>query len=344
MKLGLILSHTGLAGLWTPGCEGGAMLAVAEFNARGGALGQEIELINADAGDTPESAFAAAQRLVLDERVDAVIGLQSSNLRSAVRKGIAGLAPYIYTPHYEGGYCGPSTATLGITDTEVLDPGIHWLAQKRKAQRYFFVGNDYIWPRVAYGTTEHAVSQAGGRIVGRGLIPLGSRDYCEILDQIRQARPHVVVIAMLGEDAVCFNRAFAEAGLAGGILRLSLAFDETQLLGVSAEYSENLFAAQAYFDTSRGRDRDEMVENYNCNFEGIRPGVTANAVNCYDAVYLVAALAQQVGRIDGYLMAQKLKKRLSRAHAYNLIGRSAEDSGVLLAEADGIDFLVRETL
>lgn len=343
MKIGLILSHDGLAGLWTLGCQGAAILAAAEVNAAGGVLGREVELLHIDSGETPQTAFRAAQNLAIDENVDAVIGLQSSNLRSAVRRGIGGLAPYIYTPHYEGGYCGSGTATLGITDDEVLMPSLEWMFTHRRARRFFFIGNNYIWPRVAYGTTENVMRMIGGDIVGQAFIPLGDRNYDDVLLAVEHARADVVVVAMLGEDSVCFNRAFAEAGLSARTMRLNLAFDETQLLGVSEECSENLFAAQAYFDTSRGHDRDELVERYESCFSGDRPAMTSNAVNCYDAIYLVAAMARRIGRVDGHLMARFLRKRLPRDSAYQLIGRSDADARVRLAEADGTAFRVRET-
>ncbi|WP_252737380.1 substrate-binding domain-containing protein [Citreicella sp. C3M06] len=341
MKIGLILSHEGLAGIWTLGCQGGAFLAAAELNAAGGVLGQEIDIVQVDSGESRDSACKAAQRLALDENVDAVIGLQSSDLRPAVRRGLAGLAPYIYTPHYEGGFCGPGTAPLGITDSEVLNPSLDWLAQHRGGKRFFFVGNDYIWPRVAHGTTEEAVRGAGGRFVGQALMPLGQRDYAPVLDAIRKAHADVVVIAMLGEDSVCFNRAFAEDGLASSVIRLNLAFDETQLLALADVGTENLFAAQAYFDTSRGDGRDALAERYDACFSGQRPTMTANAVGCYDAIYLVAAIARQVGRIDGCQMAHFLRPRLQRDRAYHMIGRSDAAAGVRLAEAEGIDFVVR---
>jgi urea transport system substrate-binding protein len=342
MKIGLILSHGGLAGIWTLGCQGAALLAAAELNAAGGVLGQEIEIIPVDSGATQASAFRAAQGLVLTENVDAVIGLQSSDLRPAVRRGIGGLAPYIYTPHYEGGFCGPGTAQLGITDGEVLNPSLEWMSTHRRARRFFFVGNDYIWPRIAHGTTEEAVQRAGGRLVGDGLLPFGHRDYAEVLDRIRKARPDVVVIAMLGEDSVCFNRAFAEEGFSGRMTRLNLAFDEMQLLALADGGAENLFAAQSYFDSSRGYGREALAENYDACFSGQRPTMTANSVHIYDAIYLVAALAQQVGRVDGCRMAHFLRPRLQRDHAYRLIGRSDADASVRLAEADGVDFVVRK--
>lgn len=343
MRVGVILSHGGLAGLWTPGCQGAALVAAAELNAAGGVLGREIEIVNCDSGETPQSAFDAARTLALDDRVDAVIGLQASHLRSSVRRGLGGLAPYVYTPHYEGGTCGPGTASLGVTDQEVLTPGIAWLVERRGAQRFFFVGNDYIWPRIAYGTTGAAVRRAGGAMVGHALVNLHDRVYSPILDRIRATRPHVVVMALLGEDAVAFNRAFSEAGLATESLRLMLAFEETQLLGVAPENAENLFAGASYFQGTTDHGRDALMENYQSSFGGTLPDVTTNSLNCYDAVYLVAALARQVGHVDGHLMARQLRNRLPRSRVYEMIGRSAISARVVLAEASGTAFCVRQS-
>lgn len=342
MKIGLILSHEGLAGIWTLACQGGAILAAAELNAAGGVLGKEIEIVEIDSGETQASAYSAAQRLALEENVDAVIGMQSSDLRPAVRRGLTGLAPYVYTSHYEGGFCGPGTAQLSCTDGEVLNPSLEWMATHRRAKRFFFVGNDYIWPRVAHGTTVEAVKNAGGRFVGDALLPFGERDYAPVLDAIRKTRADVVVITMLGEEAVCFNRAFAEEGLSGNVIRLSLAFDSSQLLGLADGGTENLYAAQPYFDASQGQGRDGLAERYDACFAGQRPAMTANTVHCYDAIHLVAALARQAGRIDGCQMAQFLRPRLKRDHAYRMIGRTDADARVRLAEADGIDFVVRQ--
>ncbi|GGG85528.1 nitrile hydratase regulator [Salipiger pallidus] len=342
MKIGLILSHEGLAGIWTLACQGGALLAAAELNAAGGVLGEEIEIVEIDSGDTPASAYKAAQRLAIEENVDAVIGMQSSDLRPAVRRGLGGLAPYVYTSHYEGGFCGPGTAQLSCTDGEVLNPSLDWMARRHRAKRFFFVGNDYIWPRVAHGTTEEAVNFAGGQFVGEALIPFGARDYDAVLDRVRKARADVVVIAMLGEDAVCFNRAFADHGLARNAIRLNLAFDESQLMGLADGGGENLYAAQPYFDTSRAPGRDALAERYDACFSGQRPVMTANSVHCYDALHLVAAIARQVGRVDGCQMAHFLRPRLKRDHAYRMIGRTDADARVRLAEADGVDFVVRQ--
>ncbi|MGN7871104.1 ABC transporter substrate-binding protein [Paracoccus sp. 22332] len=342
MRIGVILSHGGLAGLWTPGCQGAALVAAAELNARGGVLGQEVQIIQQDSGETAQSARAAAERLVLDECADAVIGLQASHLRSAVRDGLHGLAPYVYTPQYEGGYCGAGVATLGVTDAEVLNPAVAWLIENRGVSRVFFAGNNYIWPRVAYGTTEAAVRLGGAQMVGHALLPLHERDYGQIMTAIARASPDLVVVALLGEDAVAFNRAFADAGLSHRTLRLTLAFEETQLLGVSPENADNLFATASYFNGTTGHGREQLLEEYRRSFAGRLPEVTTNSLNCYDAIHLVAGLAHHVGRVDGHLMARALRQRIPRSFAYQLIGRSEISARVALAEADGTEFRVRQ--
>ncbi|WP_134682334.1 substrate-binding domain-containing protein [Paracoccus ravus] len=342
MRIGVILSHGGLAGLWTPGCQGAASIAAAEINEAGGVLGQDVQIVHRDSGETVASARSAAEHLLLEERVDAVIGLQASHLRSAVRDGLHGLAPYVYTPHFEGGFCGPGVAALGVTDHEVLSPAIHWLAEHRGARRVFFIGNDYIWPRVAYGTTESVVRRSGGRMIGHALIPLHQRDYDAVLEGVKAARPDLVVIALLGEDAIAFNRAFAEAGLSGAVLRLTLAFEETQLLGVAPGNAENLFAVASYFNGTQDHDRETLLEGYGHAFSGRLPDVTTNSLNCYDAIHLVAGLARHVGHVDGHLMARVLRQGLPRSLAYKIMGRSVIGARVALAEADGTEFRVCE--
>ncbi|MDQ2093582.1 substrate-binding domain-containing protein [Rhodalgimonas zhirmunskyi] len=345
MKIGLVLSENGPMGLWSPTVQGGAIAAAAEINEMGGVLGSEVELVNENAGRSPEQAFAATRKLIFEQNVDAIVGFQASYMRPAVRKAACGLAPYIYTPQYEGGFTGPGTAAIGITDMEVLGPGISWLADNKAAQRFFFLGNDYIWPRIAHGTTLETVANSGGRLVGEALLPLGFRDYDRVLDHIRKTKPDVVICALLGEDAVCFNRVFAECGLARKTIRLTLAFDETLLYGVGPENAENLFAVQTFFSAAPARHRERMLESYKCYAGADKPPMTVNAMNVYDSVHLAAALARKVNRVDGFLMANVLNRNFSRPSIYDLLAQPevAPKPKVHIAEADGTVFEIRET-
>lgn len=63
MKVGLLVSRSGPAGLWAPSCDNGAMLALAKLNAAGGVFGREIRIVLADAGQSADESLAAGRFL-----------------------------------------------------------------------------------------------------------------------------------------------------------------------------------------------------------------------------------------------------------------------------------------
>ncbi|MEM9048220.1 MAG: ABC transporter substrate-binding protein [Pseudomonadota bacterium] len=346
MRLGLVLPRRGPSGLWAMGCEAAAALAVAEINAAGGVLGAQVGLSVACSGETPESAADAADRLCRSDAVDAVIGFQPSHMRGAVRDRLGGRVPYFYTPQYEGGFAGPATVALGLTDAEVLGPALAWLSAVRHVRRAYFVGNDYIWPRTAHGTAQDAMSRNGVTSVGSTVIPFGYQDYGAVLSAIRTARPDLVVTVLLGEEAIRFHRAFALAGMARTTLRLALATDETLLLGIGPDAAENLFAADSFFAGRACRHRDGMLERYSQAFGTGRPGVNVFSLGCYDAVHLAARLARGVGRADAQGLLQAIGHGPRRRCGVRPAGLSGprRHLPIHIAEADGTGFRVHATV
>lgn len=354
MKLGLVLPRRGPSGLWAMGCEAAAALAVAELNAAGGVLGRDASLAVACSGETPQEAAQAAAGLVDDDAVDAVIGFQPSHMRRAVRMRLNGAVPYFYTPQYEGGYAGPATVALGVTDAEVLGPALAYLSGAKRVRRGYFVGNDYIWPRTAHGTAMDAMARSGIRTAGASIIPFGVEDYTPILASIRQAAPDLVITVLLGEETVRFHRAFAASGLARRTLRLALATDETLLLGIGPDAAENLFAADTFFASRPCKRRSAMLETYAQSFGGTRPPVNVFSLGCYDAVHHAARLARTVGSLGGQGLGQGLGqgilcvmgegagRRLPRARSP--AGSPRRRPPVHIAEADGTGFRVHATV
>ncbi|WP_254020704.1 substrate-binding domain-containing protein [Mesorhizobium escarrei] len=342
MKVGLLISRSGPAGLWGPSCDTGAMLAVAEINAAGGVLGRQVELVIADAGWSETEAIMAAGTLVDIDGVHAVVGMHPSNVRDAIRRRLAGSVPYVYTPQYEGGERNPYTVATGGTDDEMLGPGIAWLSEKRKARRFFLVGNDYVWPRRAHQCAREIVHAAGGKIVGEAFPSFGLGNHREILDQIRKARPDVVVMALLGSEAASFNRAFSKAGLAAGILRFGLAIDESVLYAIGAEHSENLYVALNYFSGVQSAANDRFLETYHDCFGEYAPPVNQACQSCYDGVNVVANLARSIGRWDAASLARSFRRPVARSAVRSTLLKTpmGPTLKVHLAAAEGIEFKI----
>jgi ABC-type branched-subunit amino acid transport system substrate-binding protein len=286
MKVGLLCARSGVGGIWTPSLDASAILGAAEINAEGGVLGDEVELVFSDCGNTPAEAEAAVDALLEIDCVDAIVGAHASNLRDTISQRISNKVPYIYTPQYEGIACGPSTVAIGSTDAELLGPALHWLHEEKSAERFYFVGNDYIWPRIAAQTLRRLLRRQGGRLVGETFLPMRANDPTDTLAAIGKTRPHVVVMALLGQCSVDFNRAFAASGLDDKALRLGLIVDETVICGIGAQASGNLFTVSNYFADWRSRNNDGFLERYHTAFGEHAPPVSAASVSCYEGLTL----------------------------------------------------------
>lgn len=339
MKVGLLHARTGVAGIWAPSLDAAAMLAAAEINARGGVLGQNIEIASQDCGATVSQAVDAADTLIDLEGADVIVGAHTSNLRNAVSRRASGKAPYIYTPQYEGIACGPSTVAIGSTDHELMAPALCWLKEHKRAERFFFVGDDYIWPRMALASACRVLRAQGGRMVGEAFVA----DYrrlgeSELLQQIGRSGAQVVIQALVGQGAIEFNRAFAAAGLDEKMLRLGLIVDETVICGIGAEASVNLFTVAHYFASQRSRSNDGFLERYHDAFGEWAPTVSAASVSCYEGLHLFAGLAHELGTRNRRDLARYLDTPMSRPAARRLLGDKpvGRSPSVHLARADGV--------
>jgi ABC-type branched-subunit amino acid transport system substrate-binding protein len=317
------------------------MLAVAEINTAGGILGRNVDLVLGDAGQTDAEAVAASRALVEIDGVDAVVGMHPSNVRAAIRRAISGRVPYIYTPQFEGGEeHSPYLVTTGGTDDEVLGPAIAWLAEERGARRFFLIGNDYVWPQRAHEIARNLVQTCGAQVVGQSIVPWATSDHTAVLDAIRAARPDVVVMALLGMEAVTFNRAFTEAGLASKMLRLGLAVDETVLHSTGSENTENLYVSLNYFAHMHSAANDRFLENYHDCFGELAPAVNLSCQSCYEGVYYLADLARSIGRGNGAALASGVRRPVGRSRARSTLLKTpmGPKLTVHLAAADGIEF------
>lgn len=345
MRIGLIVSRQGPGGLWAVTCDACTMLAIAELNAVGGVLGREVDLVLGDAGVTPAEAAFAARNLVEIDEVDAVVGMHASDLRVPITMGIAGRVPYVYAPMYEGGEQSRNVLPIGGTDEELLGLAIPTLMQRRRAQRYFLFGNDYVWPRHAALAAGRIVDRHGGRVVGIGLMPFGTTDYSEVFARIARTAADVVITMLLGEETVRFNRAFAVAGLSDRVLRLGLAVDETVLYAGGANAHDNLYVATTFVASAGAPRGDRFVELYRDAFGPLAPPATVFGQSCYDSVHLLAGLAQAGRRPDtGGLRHQFARLAQRHPDRRALPARLIAAAGrVYLAEAQGLELKVLAT-
>jgi ABC-type branched-subunit amino acid transport system substrate-binding protein len=344
LRIANFVTFQGAPGIWGPASSNAALLAAAEINKRGGLLGREIELVMCDAGGPIDDVMHRVEQAVDNDDVDIVMGSHISAVRVALRKAIRGRVPYIYTPVYEGGERTANVMAIGETPRWQSRPAIDWLAQVKQARRWYLIGSDYVWPWLSHRAVKKYIKDAGGQVVGEEFVPLGEDDHERHLARIRAAQPDVVLISLIGTDSVTFNRAFAECGLAGRILRLAGAMDETVVLGIGADNTENLFCASGYFSCHESRANDEFRAAYRHAFGPTAPPIGSVGQSNYEGLRFLEAVAHKAQTLSARPLLQAARNIVYNGGRGPVTIRDGRaQMPIHLAEADGFDFKLIRT-
>ena len=327
-----------IGNLW-PASINSTLLGVSEINRRGGILGREIEVAFHDTGGDINDVTQTASDIVASEDADVVMGSHISAVRVALRKVVAGRIPYLYTPVYEGGERTPGVMAIGETPGAQWRPSIEWLANTRQASNFYLIGSDYVWPWLSHRAIKKYIADAGGRVVGEEFVPIGEHDHSCQIERIRAARPDVVLITLIGADSVVFNRAFAEQGLGSRMLRLAGAMDETVLLGIGADNTENLFCASGYFIDRASRDNDAFRSQYEASFGRHAPPLGSIAQSNYEGLRFLETVAARAGSLARKpLLSAAANVDYQGARGTIGIRRGSARMPIYLAAANGLDF------
>jgi ABC-type branched-subunit amino acid transport system substrate-binding protein len=338
--VGLCVPTLGAAGIWGPSCLAAARLAAEELNRGNGIGGRPCELLVVDASDESPNVERTLTELVLHNEVDSLVGMCISSVRERIVGAVGGHIPFVYTCLYEGGDSTPGLYAIGETSARQLRPAIAWLSTHTPVRRWMLVGPDYVWPRVSHQIARRCIADTGGQVVGEMIVPFGSSDYSEVFDRLRQNAADGILISMVGQDAVEFNRAFARSGLARRILRLSCAIEENQLLAIGADNTENLHVVLGYFASLQTDANLAFKERYASRFGARAPTLNSIGQSLYEGLHFLAMLCEQrAGSLDASMPPHPRTAYPSARDAV-YTGAEAVVAPMYLARAEGHHFRV----
>jgi ABC-type branched-subunit amino acid transport system substrate-binding protein len=345
VSIAFVVPLQGPTGIYGPSCLACGQLAVEQLNARTGITGRQIELVQVDAGRPPSIVAEEVGRLVDSGRVDAVAGWHISAVRVALTQRIGGRVVYAFAAMHEGSDDTPGVFMLGERPVNQLLPATHWIREQRGVRRWAIVGNDYVYPRVTGSVAARALRGTGSSVVQASYVPLGTTDFGDVLASVDRGKADGVIMLLMGQDAVHFNRQFSRLGLSDRLLRLSPAIEENTLLGAGAGANEGLYAAAAYFDGLETVESGEFARDYYARFGAWAPALNAVGESCYEAIRFLARLGEVSGSIDMSSVAG-----LSSGHFYESprglmrLDGNLVDQDVYLAVADGLEFKVQQQI
>ncbi len=185
-------------------------LAVADSNAAGRDI--QVEVLVGDHQNKPDIGASLARQWIERDGVDMI----TDTPNSAVALAVAGVCkeldkPFINSPaatvDLTGRQCAPTTVHWTM-DTWMLAHSTGGAMVKAGGDSWYFITADYAFGHALERDTSNFVTQAGGKVLGNVLAPLGTSDFSSYLIQAQASGAKVIGLANAGSDTVnCIKQA-----------------------------------------------------------------------------------------------------------------------------------------
>lgn len=335
----LLIPLCGSAGIWAPSCISSAQVAVEELNKQGGIQGRKVQLIMIDAAvEAAEPIEEIINDLIDLGAIDAIVGMHLSAIRQRLSKVVSQRIPYIYTPLYEGGETTPGLFAIGETPQEQLGPAMQRLQDTYRPRKWALIGNDYVWPRSSNSYAKSCLKRMNVELAMECYVPFGLSNVTPLLDRLEASGADAVLVSLVGQDAVEFNRGFGRREMHKSVLRLSCAMEENGLMACGKGDLERLFSVSSYFGSISTEANAAFRERYYGLHGDTAPALNSLGQSTYEGMHYLAALLQDFGDVWRERSTQDhlpVSHHSGRCSAGNML---AARPAVYLARAEGMQF------
>ena len=298
IKVGVIHSMSGTMSLQEPAVVKALMLAIDQINADGGILKRKIEPILFD-GQSDWPMFArGAEKLIVKDKVAVLFGGWTSASRKAMLPIVERYQHLLFYPiQYEGLEESPHIFYLGSAPNQQLLPGLWW-AMHNLGNKFFLVGSDYIYPRIAHDILKRQIQSLEGTVVGEAFLPLGSTRIDSIIDEIITKKPTVILNNIVGDSMIAFFKKLKERNITPETIpNMVFTFAEPDIKKIGTEYVVGNFATWNYFQTLESEKNKEFVTAFKEKYG--QDMVVSNPMEAaYNAVYFWKEAVEQAGSTE----------------------------------------------
>jgi branched-chain amino acid transport system substrate-binding protein len=276
----------------------GMILAIEEFNAKGGVLGRPIEHRWEDTATDPSVAVRVAQRMIERDRIDFMIGALASGVAAplsdlAQRHGIV--------------YCNSNSSSDTVTNEKcqrtsfafdannyMFATALGPLVARTLGKKWFILTHDYGWGKSATAATRDALKRVGAEEVGELLIAQGTRDFSAQLLRIRSVKPQVVMANVAGMEQTALREQASEFGSDKDAHWVFPQQDFPDLVALGPRKSFGYFAMTWHYTLTEA-GAQEFVQRFRTRWAGAPIEVPDNV------------------SVNGYLATRELLRAIERA-------------------------------
>lgn len=230
LKIGVTATLEGaLTSLGEDGVRG---IQLAVKAAGGKAGGREIETIIMSTNASPDSALRAFKKLVEQDKVELIVGPLSGSEGIAIRD-YAKTVPNVTIINGSSGALETTFVNPSPNFFRFNMDGSQWMAglgeyifKDKKYKKIATIAEDYSFPYTQIFGLANGYCRAGGKIVERFWVPLGTKDFGSIIAKIPDD-VDAVFLGLGGGDAVNFLNQYAQTGGKAKFIGGSIMVDQT---------------------------------------------------------------------------------------------------------------------
>lgn len=213
--VGVLFSETGVTSTIGRSQRRGTLLAIEEINEAGGIDGRELVPVMYDAQSTPAMYARHAEQLIVEDKVNIILGCYMSSSRKAVLPIVEKWNKLLLYPTlYEGFEFSNNIIYTGAAPNQNSVQLAEFMTANFGA-RVYLLGSDYIYPYESNRIMGELVLQRqNSEKVAERYVPLNAtdHDFKPVIDDIRALQPDFIFSTIVGDSTACFYRAYAEAG------------------------------------------------------------------------------------------------------------------------------------
>jgi branched-chain amino acid transport system substrate-binding protein len=297
IRIGATMALTGSLATQGVAAANGYRLCEQDVNRHGGLLNRSVEFIIHDDRSDPGLAVEIYERMIVEDRVDAIMGPYGSTHTEAV-------APVTERHRYI--HISPLAATSSIWEqgrryifmvlppAELFLAGLIEIAAEKGLRNVAIIQEDALFPRAAGAGAVHLARENGMDVVLHATYERGTTDFSALLQRVGAGEAQVLGMAAssLG-DFIAVVRQMRELGVTVNMFGTSGAVAEfQQALGPAAE---NAFGLSAWEPELPNPGIREFVAAYTGRF-GLEPSF--HAAGAYGSCQLFMEAARRAGTLD----------------------------------------------
>jgi urea transport system substrate-binding protein len=340
IKIGILHSLSGTIAIIETSLHNAELLAIEEINANGGVNGKKLEPVIEDPQSLVQVFAEKAKKLLLNDRVTAVLGCYTSASRQSVLpvfEEYDGLL--LYPTLYEAQECSKNCFYTGAVPNQQLDDFEPWIVENLGRKKCYMIGSNYIYPKETNREWKALLEKSGAENVGEEYAPLGHTEFSTVINNIANSGADYVFSTLVGDSIVAFYKQFKQFGFTPEDVPICTPITtEQETAAMGAENAVGHYTSFNYFQTVDTPENKTFVERYKAKY-GANEVTNAVMEAAYFQTYLLAQAIAKSGTDTDALIFEglpgqeftapqgpvKIDEKNHHTHLWARIGKARED-------------------